>query len=60
MKRWQSKNNNREIMIGVATDEIIEELCNSLLHRYQVALQEMMKDTNFAFDYVEGLFYKCH
>ena len=47
-------------MIGVATDEIIEELCNSLLHRYQVALQEMMKDTNFAFDYVEGLLYKCH
>ena len=30
-----SKSNNREIMIGVVTDEIIEELFNSILRRYQ-------------------------
>lgn len=33
--QMSSKSNNREIMIGVVTDEIIEELFNSILRRYQ-------------------------
>ena len=39
-----SKFDNIEIMIGSETDEIIEELFKSLLHRYQEGLEESMKE----------------
>ena len=43
-------------MIGNETDEITEELFDSLLQRYQ----ESMKGSEFVFDCVDLLFYKCH
>ena len=51
-----SKRNNIKIMIGNETDEITEELFDSLLQRYQ----ESMKGSEFVFDCVDLLFYKCH
>ena len=39
-----SKFDNTEIMIGSETDEIIEELFKSLLHRCQEGSEESMKE----------------
>ena len=48
---------NEEFMNGSDTDEIIEELFQSLLQRYQENLQEKMKGSDFAFDGVNYLYY---
>ena len=47
-------------MIGNETNEIIPELFDSLLQRYQKGLEEKMKGSEFAFDSVDLLHYKCH
>ena len=48
-----------EIMISDATDEIIEKLFNSLENRYQNNLQSM-RGSEFVFNYIQLLYYKCH
>ena len=55
-----SKSDNVEIMMGVDTNEIIKNLFNSLLQRYQKGLEESMKGSDFVFDYVESLNYIFH
>ena len=47
-------------MIGHEIDKIIEELFESLLKRYQKGLEESMKRSEFIFDSVDSLYYKCH
>ena len=47
-------------MIGKATDEIIEELFNSLLQRYQEGLEESMKGSEVIFDSVDLLYYNLN
>ena len=47
-------------MIGNDTNEIIQELFTSLFNRYQVCLEQSMKDSDYAFDYVEALHGKYH
>ena len=42
-----TKSNNTEIMIDNGTDEIFEELLNSLLQRYQKGLEEKMRGSEF-------------
>ena len=54
-----SKSDNIEIMINDVTDKIIERLFNSLKNRYQNNLQSM-RGSEFVFDYVQLLYYKCH
>ena len=44
-------------MTGSETDEIIEELFQSLLQRYQEGLEESMKESEFVFDGVNALYY---
>ena len=39
----RTKGNNIEIMMGSETDEIIEDLFESLLKRYQEGLEESMR-----------------
>ena len=46
-------------MISDVTDEIIEKLFNSLKNRYQNNLQ-LMRGSEFVFDYVQLLYYKRH
>ena len=46
-------------MINNEADEAIKELFDSLKNRYQNNL-ESMKGTEFVFDYVQLLYYKCH
>ena len=55
-----SKGNTIEIMIGYETNEIIEELFDALLQRYQKGLEESMKGRDFIFDSTDLLCYKLH
>ena len=54
-----SESDNIEIMINDEADEVIKELSDSLKNRYQNNL-ESMKVSEFVFDYVHLLYYKCH
>ena len=54
-----SKSDNIEIMINDEADEVIKELFDSLKNRYQNNL-ESMKGSEFVFDYVHLMYYKCH
>ena len=54
-----SKSDKVEIMINDKADEVIKELFDSLKNRYQNNL-ESMKGSQFVFDYVHLLYYKCH
>ena len=54
-----SKSDNIEIMINDEADEVIKELFDSLKNRYQNNL-ESMKGSEFFFDCVQLLYYKCH
>ena len=55
-----SKSDNIEIMVGVDNNEIIKNLFNSTLQRYQKSLQEPMRGSDFVFDYVALLNYIFH
>ena len=55
-----SKSDIIEIMMGSETDEIIEDLFDSSLQRYQKGLEESMKGSEFVFDGVDSLYYKLH
>ena len=52
-----TKNDNIEIRIGDDIDDVIKELFNSLLKRYQENLQEKMRGSEFGFDRVNLLYY---
>ena len=52
-----TKSDNEEIMKGSDTDEIIEELFESFLQRYEQNLEEKLKGSNFEFDVVNFLYY---
>ena len=51
------KSDNITIMIGSETNEVIEELFESHLRRYQEELEESMEGSEFVFDSVNVLFY---
>ena len=51
---------NIEIMMGSETDEIIAELFESLLQRYQDGLEESMEGSHFVFDSVDALYYNLN
>ena len=55
-----SKSDNFEITMGDNTNEIIRNLFNSILRRYQGGLHESMRGSGFVFDYVESLNYIFH
>ena len=54
-----SKNDNRKVVINDEADEAIKELSDSLKNRYQNNLVSM-KGSEFVFDNVQLLYYKCH
>ena len=59
-REMHSKRDNIEIMRNDKTDDVIEELCESLKKRYQNKFEEPMKGSEIVFDYVHLLHYKCH
>ena len=54
-----SKSDKIEIMISDEADEVIKEFFDSLKNRFQNNLASM-KGSEFVFDYVQLLYYKCH
>ena len=41
-------------------NEVVNELFESLLSRYQIGLETSMRENDFIFDSVQLMFYKCH
>ena len=54
------KSDNFEIMMEGNTNEIIRNLFNCILRRYQGGLHESMRGSEFVFDYAESLNYIFH
>ena len=54
-----SKSDNIEIMIYDKADEVIKELFESLLSRYQIGLETSIEGSDLIFDCVDLSFYKC-
>ena len=55
-----SKSDNVELIITNKADEVIKQLFQSLLSRYQIRLGTSMRSSDLIFDCVHLLFYKCH
>ena len=55
-----SKSDNIEIMINDEADEVIQVLFQSLLFRYQIGLEILMKGSEFVFDRVQLVYHNCH
>ena len=55
-----SKSNNKEIMMGTETDDIINELFASFLKKYQEGLETKIEENNFVFESVDLLHYSLH
>ena len=51
------KSDNIEIMMGSETNDIIDELFESLEQKYQEGLKESMRGSEFIFDSVDLLYY---
>ena len=56
-RTMHTKSNNVEIMMGSETDEIVEELFESLLQLYQKHLEESIRGGEFVYDSVDALYY---
>ena len=60
IRTMDSKSNNIEIIMGSETDDIINELFESFLQRYQKKLEEEVKGIDFIFEGVDLLYYGLH
>ena len=49
-----------EIMITDEAYEVMEKHFKSLLNKYKKKLEILIEDSEFVFDYVHLLYYKCH
>ena len=57
MHTWSD---NIEIMIGIETDNIIDEFFKSLLQKYQASSEKSQKGSDFFYDRVDLLYYHLH
>ena len=55
-----SKSDSNISIISNDTDEIIQEYIDSLLHKYQIDLEQFLTGGNFIFDYVSEMHYICN
>ena len=55
-----SKSDNIELMLYDNANEFVNELFESLLSRYQIGLETSMRGSDFLFDSVQLLYYKCN
>ena len=60
IRTMYAKSNNKEIMMGTETDQIIEELFESLLQKYKECLEEKMTESEFVFASIDLLHYNLH
>ena len=54
-----SKSDSSIVMVGNDMEEIIQEHYDSLLHKYQIVLEQPTKSSNLIFDYISGIHYVC-
>ena len=59
-RTMHTKSNNVEIMMDSETDEIIEDLFESFLQKYQEGLEESLRGIEFAYDSVDALYYNLN
>ena len=59
-RTMHTKSDNVEIMIGSEKDEIIEDLFEFFLQKYQEELEESMRGNEFAYDIVDVLYYNLN
>ena len=55
VRTMYTKSDNVDILTGVDTNDVVEELFKSSLERYQAGLQESMRGSEFVFDCVNEL-----
>ena len=55
-----SQSDNVTIMIGIETDDIINELINTFTKRYQEGLETKMRGSSFIFDHIDLLEHDFH
>ena len=55
-----SKSDDIGIMINYKTDKVTEDFLESPSSRYQIGLEESMRGSDFIFNCVNLLHYKCH
>ena len=55
-----TKSDNIEIMNGIETNDIINELFKCLLRRYREGLETKMKGSEFTFESIDLLYYSLH
>ena len=55
-----SKSDKIKIMINGKADELIQELFQAVLSRYQIGLETFIKGSDFVFGCVHLLYSKCH
>ena len=55
-----SKSDKIEFMLYDNTNEVVNELFEPLLSRYEFGLETSMRGSDFIFDSIRLLFYKCH
>ena len=60
IRTMRTKSNNIEIIMYNETDEIIEDLFESLLQKYQEGLEKQMRGSEFVFDTIDLLHYNPH
>ena len=54
------KSDNITIMIGIETEDIINELVNTFHKRYQEGLETKMRGSSFTFERIDLLKYHLH
>ena len=54
------KSENVLLRVGESTKKLINAHYGDLFESYQENMTEMMKGSNFVFDYVDKLYYRCH
>ena len=55
-----SKSNNIELTSFDNTSEVVKELFEALLSRYQAGLETSTRESDFIIDLVQLLYYTCH
>ena len=55
-----SKSDNIEFKLYDNANEVVNELLESLLSRYRIGLETSMRESDFIFDSVQLLYFKCH
>ena len=55
-----STSSNTKFMTYENSNDVVDELFESLLSKYQIGLETSMRGSNFIFDSVQILHYKCH